>query len=147
MRRLLRRPAQAIDRLADRELRSERRLVEEGHDAERRMAVRSMLWFVITLGCFMTLALTPDGPWDLALSVVVGWALGQNALRALARARAYRSGWLDGRMRFVDQARHHEQQGNTPSVWIETEYLHDVVHVLGLPPGDALKPSEWGGPE
>ncbi len=129
-------PLRWIDRKLDRatkaQVRNMESLVRDGHDHERRMTVRMGLRFLVLVAA-MLVVLWVDAWWTFPANVLIGYAVGTAAMTPWSKASAYRSGWLDGRLRFLQQAEHHQAQGNAPRDWVETELLHDTVHVLGLP--------------
>ncbi len=120
------------ERAADRAIRRERCLVERGPEAARGLLrldlARSAVYMVAAVGVSFL-------PNELTVRVLacaaLGGMVGAQAIKLSQRASAYRSGWLDGRMRFIRQAEHHRQQGNAPADWLQTEYEHDLVNVYG----------------
>lgn len=123
-----------LDRLASHTIRSQESLVTQGHDRERRLIFNVAGRFVVGLVAMLGVQWWPDTPWSAALWAVLGLSVGTAAFSPLARASAYKSGWVDGRMRMARQLKAHAERGSTIEDWWETEYLHDAVHVLGLPP-------------
>lgn len=123
---------QLADRLTERTLKRERSLVTEGHDAERKLWVRMLVIGVIGLGAVLTQDWLPS-PFMVVANVAVGWLVGQGVFLGVARANAYRSGWIAGRRRMVEQMQAHQERGSTPQDWLDTELNYDVVHVMGLP--------------
>ncbi len=130
-------PPRAVDRMVDaaveRSLRRERCLVEVGPEAERRLLRLDMARSGVYLLAAVGTQWLPNGLSALGFAII-GGMVGAQALKLSQRASAYRSGWLDGRMRFVRQAEHHQRQGNTPGEWMQTEFEHDVVNVIGAQP-------------
>lgn len=105
--------------------------VEVGHEGLRRMGRWAFLRWIVGISA-LTFYKEPympgwvDVPLFLALCVfvVVG------SLCGLARAHAYRSGWIEGRQRMWKNSKNHDN----PMDWIDAEANFDTVHVLGLPP-------------
>lgn len=122
-----------LDQQTERSLAYEALLVREGHDQERRVWRGAAVRFVIGIAALLGYGLLPPQVSWLC-GAVLGIAVGDACMARASRALAYRRGWLDGRLRFVQQAQHHQQQGNHPNEWFRTELDHDSVHVMGLPP-------------
>lgn len=118
-----------LDPLVDRKQRTDRSLVERGPEASRGLLLRGLAR--AAAGLVAVWLLDSDGLLETIAYAVVGGIVGATALQSHGRALAYRSGYIDGRKRFVDQMEHHQQQGNTPRQWLETELLHDLVNVWG----------------
>jgi hypothetical protein len=122
-----------LDKFGERRLAHERSLVEQGHDHERKLWLRTLVIFVVGMSAVLTEDWLPS-PFMLVANLVVGWMVGQGVFLGAARAHAYRTGWLDGRRRMVQQMQAHQERGSTPHEWLETELAFDTVNVLGLPP-------------
>lgn len=130
-------PVEALlERAAARKNQRERVLVERPWKA-RALFIRSVLTFVAVLGLWVFYAFAGTGPsgWPgvvyAVAGVVLGFWIGANALAGMARAVAYRSGWLDGRAAMVDAMR----DARSPEEWLRTQMHHDL-NVLGVPPDD-----------
>ncbi len=140
-------PEQLLDWTAKRRLRHEKMLVTDGHDSERSLWRRVALAFLVGMAALLGEEWAPVGL-DIVASAVLGYMIGTAAFSGFGRASAYRSGWLDGRMRFVQQMKSHQLRGNTAEDWLRTEADHDFVHVMGMAPlprgGSA--PVEWDEP-
>ncbi len=132
-------PEQLLDRSSARRLRREKSLVLDGHDAERPLWRRVALAFLVGMAAMLVAAWAPE-PYRTLVLPLIGWMIGSAAFMELARASAYRSGWLDGRMRFVQQMKSHDEA----EAWLRTEADHDFVHVMGLAP---LPPGSFGRAE
>ncbi len=129
-------PTRWLDRLAERHtarvLRYERSLVEDGPEAERGLFWRDMARTAVYMVAVVAVSWLPDDVlWRTLACAVLGGMVGGQAIKLMQRAGAYRSGWLAGRLRFIEQAGQHQERGNSPSVWMQTEVEHDLVNVMG----------------
>lgn len=115
--------------------------VTEGPEGLRKV----YKWMIVRLVAALALIFLYDSvpePWDSFTNVAVGGWLGYSAMSGYSRASAYRQGWLDGRRRMANNLQQHVtgERSATGGVgvdatnWLDAEYNHDVVHVLGLPP-------------
>ncbi len=129
-----------FDKLSERRMRMDRALVEQGHDHERPFFWRMLATWLVGMAAVFTVELVPLVPY-----VVLGFAVSWAAFAAWGRATAYRSGWLEGRERFVKQMQVTYERGGTAEDWLRVEGDHDMVQVLGLPPlpGRYTGPVEW----
>lgn len=115
--------------LALRSLSRERVLVERP-GSERRRVTQSLVWFFVVLVAFNLWAWT--GGWvHGVIGTLVGAYLGFSALSGMARARAYRNGWLDGRRAMVGSMAEAQRRGLSMYEWAEREAERDAA-TLGL---------------
>lgn len=131
---LPRRVNQLLDKYAAKRVEHDKILVQLGHDHERGLWLRVIPRFIGGLGALLVLNWLNDTVWGALASAALGLIIGTWCTSAVGRASAYRTGWLDGRLRFAQQGQSHANRGNTLTDWMNTELDHDTVHVLGLPP-------------
>lgn len=137
-------PERLLDHTSKRRLRREEMLVNDGHDSERSLWRGVAVAFLVGITALLVASFDVE-PWSTIAFPVLGWMVGQAAFGGLARASAYRSGWLNGRMRFVSQMNSHKERGNTAEDWLYTEADFDFVHVCGMTPlpRGYSAPLEW----
>lgn len=119
-----------LDRLVTRNAEYEMRLtkiyINEPHRI-RGLFWRGMVGFVWGIVLIMGMNFVPrESFWFTFCSVCVGWLLGRGAMRQFARARAYRDGWLAGRMQMIISMKESHERGMSPDEWLEGEMERDM---------------------
>jgi hypothetical protein len=83
--------------------------------------------FIVVIAMVILRSWTHSGTFlDLAAMWVIMFVLGSCLLRRLTRARAYRNGWLDGRMQMVSSMAEAMNRGLTLEQWMDCELERDA---------------------
>lgn len=123
-------PWLALFRLSQRD---ERALVSTDHRRWRWLMVRTAGWFLVLLLASMYVSghLSGGAP-AIAVGAGMGLAVARASSATLGRARAYRSGWLEGRSAMVGALSEAMRRGLTPEEWLRSQLEADLA-LLGLP--------------
>lgn len=116
--------------LVKRSQKRERSFVDAPQRA-RRLMLRDAILAVLALAVVMTHDLA-DSWLGTLLSIIFGGLVGVGLMSATRRAMSYRSGWLDGRMAFVNSLSEAMRRDMTPDEWLAAELARDYA-VMGFP--------------
>lgn len=104
------------------------------HRRAKRLTLHAVGWTALVLASIVVRTWLAPGSWaDVAAGLLLGAFAGVGALGTVRRGIAYRSGWLDGRMRMVHALTEAQQRGMGLHDWLAGELDRDHA-VLGLPP-------------
>lgn len=120
------------------------------HDTRwlRGLFARAALIFVVGVFCDFYLQWGSPGWLYTLASVVIGMIVGRVAFTTIARAQAYRNGWIDGRGQSMISLAEAMRRGLSPQEWIVSQYEADMA-TLGatLVPLEQPKGHRLGGCE
>lgn len=129
----------AFDPATEWTMRREALGVTEGMEGLQRVYRWVPVRFTVGIALLMLYDYLPE-PADSLGFAALGGIVAYSCMTGFARARAYQRGWLEGRKRMAaNLSKHVADRGGFDRVvdasnWLDAEYNHDMVHVLGLPP-------------